>query len=65
MESFQDDVVNLENQLGIKIWQYMPMTKKSSSGSRPKASEILTSEQKIKVQERSKLEFEYFDYDPS
>lgn len=65
MESFQNDVVNLENQLGIKIWQYMPMTKKSSSGSRPKATEILTLTQKQAVQERSKLEFECFDYDPS
>jgi hypothetical protein len=65
MESFQTDVINLENQLGLKVWQHMPMTKKSSSGSRPKASEILTNEQKIRVQERSKLEFEYFDYDPS
>lgn len=65
MESFQTDVVDLENNLGVKIWQYMPMTKKSSSGARPKAKDILTQQQKIKVQERSKLEFEHFDYDPA
>lgn len=65
MESFQADVINLENQLGLKIWQYMPMTKKSSTGSRPKAKDILTHEQKLKVQQRSKLEFEHFYYDPN
>jgi hypothetical protein len=65
MEQFEKDVIALESQIGIKIWQFMPMTKKSSSGARPRATEILTENQKLKIQQRSKLEFELFDYDPA
>lgn len=65
MENFETDVKKLENQIGIKIWDYLPITKKSGSGSRPKATELLSSEQKVKVQQRSTLEFELFEYDPS
>ena len=63
MESFEKDTIELENKLGIKIWQYLPMTKKSSTSARPKATDILSSSQKQKVQARSPLEFEYFNYD--
>lgn len=63
MENFQKDVAKLENELGIQIWQYMPVTKKSSNSARPKASEILNAEQKQRVLERSKLEFEHFGYE--
>jgi hypothetical protein len=62
MESFEADTRNLENLIGIKIWQHLPMTKRSSSGARPKATDILSSAQKLKVQQRSKLEFEHFSY---
>lgn len=65
MENFEIDVKKLENQIGIKIWQYLPITKKSGSSSRTKASELLSNEQKSKVHQRSRLEFELFDYDPS
>ena len=63
MESFEKDTIELENKLGIKIWQHLPMTKKSSTSARPKATDILSSSQKQKVQTRSPLEFEYFNYD--
>jgi len=65
METFEKDTIELENKLGIKIWQYLPMTKKSSTSSRPKATEILSKEQKQKVQARSPMEFEQFNYNPS
>jgi len=64
IENFENDVKKLENQIGIKIWDYLPITKKSGSGLRPKASELLSDEHKKKVQQRSKLEFELFEYDP-
>jgi hypothetical protein len=64
MENFQSDTQKLETNFGLQIWRHMPVTKKSGSSSRPKASEILTKEQKQKVQSRSKLEFELFDYNP-
>lgn len=62
MENFQSDVQDLENKFGLTIWKYLPVTKKSSKGVRPKADEILSPSQKIKIQSRSIQEFEFFKY---